>query len=373
MHSRTFSFFLSRGYKYFFKPLAFKVDPEKVHIRMVSLGEILGKNRAAKKTLSGLLVQKNKILEQDIAGIKFKNPIGLSAGFDYEAKLTQIAPSIGFGFQSIGTITNHSYEGNTKPRLGRLPKSKSLMVNKGFKNPGAITITKKLQKLRFQIPLGVSIGRTNVTGLNLEESIQDIIQAFKTFESEKTKNSYYELNISCPNLKAGVDFYKPESLNRLLEGVDELKIKKPVFVKMPIIKSDKETLDMLDVISKHSPKGVIFGNLQNRTSSGFNKNELKKFKVGNFSGKPTFNRSNELIELVYKSYKERFVIIGCGGVFSAEDAYLKVKKGATLVQLITGMIFEGPQLISEINYKLPKLLSKDGFTHISQAIGSDFK
>ncbi len=347
------------------------MDPEQVHIRIVFLGEWFGKNKAAKKTLSGLLVEKNKMLEQTVLGIKFRNPIGLSAGFDYEARLTQITPCIGFGFQSIGTITNRSYEGNTRPRLGRLPASKSLMVNKGFKNPGAKIIAAKLEKLKFQIPIGISVGRTNVEDLGQEESIQDIISTFKTFESEKTNSAYYELNISCPNLKSGVDFYKPENLNQLLVEVDKLNIKKPIFMKMPITKSDKEILEMLEVIAKHAPIGVIFGNLQNRSCPSLRKEELKKFKVGNFSGKPTFERSNELIELAYKNYKDRFVIIGCGGVFSAEDAYVKIKKGATLVQLITGIIFEGPQLISEINDKLPKLLSKDGFTHLSQATGKD--
>jgi dihydroorotate dehydrogenase len=195
--------------------------------------------------------------------------------------------------------------------------------------------------------------------------IKEIIAAFKRFE--KTNNSYFELNISCPNLPHA----KELDLEKLLSQVDKLKIKKPVFVKMPINKSDKETLELLKVISKHTPQAVIFGNLQkDRNDKSLNKSELAKFPVGNFSGKPTFERSNQLIKLAYKNYKKRFVIIGCGGVFSANDAYTKIKLGASLVQLITGMIFEGPFLISEINEGLDKLLTQDGYENIFEAIGT---
>jgi dihydroorotate dehydrogenase len=127
--------------------------------------------------------------------------MGLAAGFDYEARLTQSLFPWGFGFQTVGTITNNPYEGNPRPMLGRLPKSKSLMVNKGFKNLGAETTAKKLKGLTFKIPVGISIGRTNSPKLTTqEESIKDILIAFRKFEKEKIKNAYYELNISCPNL-----------------------------------------------------------------------------------------------------------------------------------------------------------------------------
>jgi dihydroorotate dehydrogenase len=140
---------------------------------------------------------------------------------------------------------------------------------------------------------------------------------------------------------------------------------------MPIEKSNEEVLMMLDVISAYSPAGVIFGNLQkNRHDPAFAQNEVRKFHVGNFSGKPTYQRSNELIELAYKHYSQRLTIIGCGGVFSAQDAYKKITLGASLVQLITGMIFEGPQLIAQINLELVDLLHNDGYSHIFEAVGS---
>ena len=139
---------------------------------------------------------------------------------------------------------------------------------------------------------------------------------------------------------------------------------------MPIEQTDEETLAMLNVITDFPVAAVIFGNLlKNRKDKALDPEEVKQFPVGNFSGKPTEERSNELIELSYKRYGKELVIIGCGGIFNAKDAYKKIRLGATLVQLITGLIFEGPQLIAQINIGLDELLRQDGFSNISQAIG----
>ncbi len=363
-------------YQNLLKKLFFLVDAETVHENMLNAGEYSGKNRFLKNITKWLFVKKSVIISQKLLGINFNYPIGLAAGFDYEAKLTQFLPYLGFGYATVGTITNLEYEGNPKPRLGRLPKSKSLLVNKGFKNEGAEVIAQKLSKLKFEYVQGISIGRSNSDKLiSQRDSINDIVKSFKTFENNKVRNSYYELNISCPNLIHGsVDFYSPKKLNDLLTAVDKLKLKKPLFIKMPIEKTDKETLSMLKVISDHSPKGVIFGNLQkDRKHPSLIKAEVKKFKMGFFSGKPTYQRSNELIKLAYKKYKNRFTIIGTGGIFSADDAYTKIKLGASLVQLITGLIYQGPQLVSEINFGLTELLKRDGYKHISEAVGVDAK
>jgi dihydroorotate dehydrogenase len=281
---------------------------------------------------------------------------------------------MGFGFETVGTITNLPYKGNPKPRLGRLPKSKSLMVNKGFKSSGADFVSEMLSDKNFDIPVGISIGRTNCINLKTQkQSVADIVEAFKTFENAKVKNAYYELNISCPNLihAGSVSFYPPKNLEELLVAIDKLKLKKPVLIKMPIEKSDREVLAMLKVIAKHSPVGVIFGNLQkDRNHKSLDKTEVKKFKVGNFSGKPTFDRSNELISLAYKKYKDRFVIVGCGGVFNASDAWEKITRGASLIQLITGLIYEGPQLVSQINQGLVHKLELHGYSNINSAVGT---
>ena len=360
-------------YKNIIKKILFQIEPETIHNAMVNLGGQFGKSKSIQNFFSSQFKIEDESLKQNIAGIEFANPIGLAAGFDYEARLTQILPSIGFGFETLGTITNLASEGNLKPRLGRLPKSKSLMVNKGFRNLGAIKTSEKLTGLSFEIPVGISIGKSNVPECDSQaKSLQDIINTFMIFEKSNTKHAYYELNISCPNLQGNVSFYPLGNLKELLAEVDKLHIKKPIFVKMPLEKTDYEVIKILDTISKYCPKGVILSNLsKNRKSRLLRPEEVGKFpgNAGSFSGKPTYELSNELIKLSYKTFKDRFAIIGCGGVFSAKDAYEKITLGASLIQLITGMIFEGPQIASQINSGLIELLKKDGVGHISEAVG----
>src|SRR6185369_10516867 len=177
-------------YVHLIKPLLFKINPESVHESMTSFGEFLGKFNWMKYIVSYFLRYENPMLHQTIARIEFKSPIGLAAGFDYEAKITQISSSISFGFQSVGTITHKAYGGNAKPMLGRLPKSKSLMVNKGFKNLGAKKTIEKLESLSFPrrresiqitkgFPIGVSIGKTNTLSIKTQrEAVKDIISSF---------------------------------------------------------------------------------------------------------------------------------------------------------------------------------------------------
>ncbi len=417
-------------YKNFIKPILFLFDAEFVHESMLSFGEFIGRFTAKKWFLKKLFGKKYPELKQNILDIDFDSPIGLAAGFDYEAKLTQILPSLGFGFQTVGTITNQAYEGNQKPRLGRLPRSKSLMVNKGFKNKGAKVISEKISRLTFGNAVGVSIGVTNTEKITtIEQGIHDIVSAFKTFSAKGGHATsdvagtfdgaasgghasgstfhFYELNISCPNLKVKIDFYPHtynqeaqglnsvqdhqhdqqdesnkfevgvgvnalENLNKLLRTVSQLGVKKPIFIKMPINITDDEALAMLKVIVENKIAGVIFGNLQkDRNNEILVKEEVQKFSVGNFSGKSTEKRSNELIKLSYQNFGKQLVVIGCGGVFSAQDAYKKIKLGASLVQMITGLVFEGPQLVSDINRDLAKLLRKDGFKNISEAVGTE--
>jgi len=360
-------------YRNFIKKFLFLFDAEFVHDFIVGFGGSVGGSGLLGGLMRKCFYVRNRKLTQVIVGINFENPVGLGAGFDYQAKLTKVLPFLSFGFQTIGTITNHPYAGNPRPRLGRLPKSKSLMVNKGFKNPGIKEIVKKLQKKEFKIPVGISIGKTNTTKqMSQLEAVEDIVSAFKIAECSRVNFGFYELNISCPNLFGDVDFYSPEKLKELLSAVTNLKLKKPLFVKMPIEKTNEEVLKMLQVIADFPIAGVIIGNLQkNRKDKALNAEEVKKFPVGNFSGKATEQRSNELIELAYRKYEKKMVIIGCGGIFNAKDAYKKIKLGASLVQLVTGLIFEGPQLVTQINIDLVNLLKKDGFINISEAIGQD--
>lgn len=372
---KLFVVFSGLIYKNLLRPLIFLFNSEVIHEFFTSFGEILGK-KPINKLPAVFFSQIDKNLNQTLFGIEFNSPIGLSAGFDYEAKLMDILPSVGFGFETIGTITNMPYEGNPKPRLGRLVKTRSLMVNKGFKNDGIKIISQKLKNRKFKIPIGISIGKTNTTKIKTQkEAVEDIISAFKIAENYKLNNCYYELNISCPNLIGNIEFYEPQKLEQLLKEINLLRLSKPVFIKMPISKTNDEIIGIMDVVVKYPfISAAIFGNLQkDRTDKSFIKEELRKYPIGNFSGKPTEKRSNELIKLVYQKYGKQIKIIGCGGVFNAKDAYEKIKLGASLVQLITGLVFEGPQLVAQINYDLVDLIKKDGFNNISESIGSGIK
>lgn len=247
------------------------------------------------------------------------------------------------------------------------------MVNKGFRSAGIRSILKKLEHTKFDIPVGISIGKTNRPEIaTQEEAIVDILEALRLIESSAIPFSYYELNISCPNLSGNVSFYEPERLDKLLGRVTGLGLSKPLWIKMPIEKRNEETRVMLDIIMRYPIRAVIFGNLQkNRHDPALDPVEVARFPQGNFSGKPTQKRSDELIRLAYRHCGKKLMIVGCGGVFNARDAYQKIKLGARLVQFITGLVFEGPQLPAEIARGLVELLKKDGFQNISDAVGKE--
>ncbi len=342
-------------YAVILKRIFFLLDPENVHNLMTRVGAVMGQFWLMRKLNSVVFAYYSPQLATTHNGITFPNPVGLSAGFDYNGNLTQILPAVGFGWHTIGTVTLEPYAGNPQPRLGRFPNSKALLVNKGLKNLGAHQIIKNLQPLEFSIPVGISIASTNRLFSTTKEQIMDIMSCFALFEKSQVKHRYYELNISCPNTFGGEPFTTPDRLEVLLSALDTVKIQRPIYVKMPIDQSEKETLALLAVLDKHTVAGVILGNLtKDKNNPAVAKEDLSNWKQqkGNLSGKPTFDRSNTLIALTKKHYRKRFTIIGTGGIFSPEDAQLKLKLGADLVQLITGMIYVGPQLIGSINRNL---------------------
>ena len=357
-------------YKNILQPIFFHIDPENVHDTMIFLGKFLGSNFITKWITSILFNYSNKKLEQNILGIQFKNPIGLSAGFDKNADITEIVPSVGFGFEEIGSITGEPCKGNPKPRLWRLKKSQGLIVYYGLKNDGCEKIEKKLKSEKFSIPIGVSIAKTNcIQTVKKEVGINDYVKAFSTL---KDIGNYITINISCPNAFGGQPFTKAEDLNDLLTEIEKIPCNKPVFLKLPPDLSTKELDDIINVCNNHRVDGFICTNLTKDRTNEEIKRHLKDSDikmVGGISGKPIKELSTKMIKYIYQKTKGRYIIIGCGGVFSAEDAYEKIKAGASLIQLITGMIFEGPQLISEINQGLVELLEKDGYKNISKAIG----
>lgn len=365
-------------YRNIIKRILFLFPADSIHVMFLHMGRFLGKYEFTKKLISRMWTYRDTKLEQDILGFRFRNPIGLSAGFDYNADLVNILPSVGFGFHTIGTLTYEPYAGNPAPMLGRLPKSKSLLVNKGFKNEGVKKALSNLSMNESEAIRGVSIGVTNKAYDTFEEMIDNLILGFR--EAELFDDfDYYELNISCPNLRniksLTGELASPKGLHHALQRINTMGLKRPVFIKMPLERSNQEMTKLIDTIIPFSyVHGLIFSNLaKDRDNKVFDRCEVENAGPGNFSGKPVEDQSNILIRFAYRSYRERFIIIGTGGVFTAEDAYKKIRSGATLVALITGMIYQGPQVIGEINEGISALLNRDGYTHISQAIGADVK
>ncbi len=350
-------------YRHLLKPAFFARDPETVHDRMTAAGARLGRHRLGRKITGSLFDYEHPALEQEILGIRFRNPVGLSAGFDKDARLTDILHSVGFGFVEVGSVTGKKCPGNPKPRLWRLPESRSLAVYYGLKNDGCEDISGRLSGKRFAIPVGVSVAMTNCSeNLDLENALKDYEHAFRTMEPV---GSYLTINISCPNAQGGQPFIRPENLEKLLARLDRIPTGKPVFLKLSPDLSEKDIDEMLAVAGAHRVAGLICANLTKKSGS----NPYK----GGLSGKAAEDPSNSLLASVCRKAGGRFVLIGSGGIFSAEDAYRKIRLGASLLQLITGMIYEGPQVISEINQGLVELLHKDGFKNITEAIGFDNK
>ncbi len=361
-------------YKRIFKQIFFLFDPEFAHDLVIYIGSILGRFRFITCICLRMFSYKNKRLNQKIKNISFSNPVGLSAGFDKDGDLVNILPCIGFGFAQIGTITNLPYGGNPKPRMYRLKKTKSIVVNYGLKNIGVERIVSKLKKVKVKdFPLGISIGRTNCKEAGeLDKGVRDYSECLsKVIESDV--GNFYTINISCPNLHGGEPFTTPEKLRYLLKTLYSNPVSKPVFIKMPVHLKWSGFNELCKVADSFNVDGLIIANLAKDRTSANLKDYLPDHIKGHMSGMPTQSLSDELISKTYENYKDTFVIVGVGGIFSAEDAYEKIKKGASLVQLVTGIIFEGPQLVGQINKGLVRLLDKDGFYNISEAIGAYHK
>ncbi len=336
------------------------------------MGGKLGKSAIGKFLTKTTFYYQNPALKQEVLGLEFTNPVGLSAGFDKDADLINILPEVGFSYSQVGTVTYNPYKGNKKPWTHRLKKSRAILVNYGLKNIG---VKKVVEKIKGSTPnhnflLSVSVGKTNSEDtVNDREGIKDYYNCLKYFVDHEVAD-FYTINISCPNTFGGEPFTEPEKLNNLLKNLSEIKHQKPVFLKMPINSSWDEFKSLCETAIKYGCSGVIIGNLNKNRNDPAVLDPIPKNLEGNVSGKPTKKLSNELISKTYQEFGDKLVIVGVGGIFSPEDAYEKIKRGASLLQIITGMIYEGPQLIGEINRGLVSLMKKDGYKNISQAVGT---
>lgn len=359
-------------YTHVAKPIFFRFDPEQVHDRMVSFGKTLGRTSIGRRAVKTAFAYSHPALVQELFGIRFPNPVGLTAGFDKNAELTEIVPSVGFGFEEVGSITGEPCEGNPKPRLWRLPKSKGLVVWYGLKNEGSEALARRLEHRSFDAPVGTSVARTNSPQtMETEAGIADYAKAFRAFA---TIGDYTTVNISCPNTCGGEPFTDPERLHQLLVVLDDIPTEKPVFLKVSADLSTEELNALVAVCDNHRVHGFVISNLTKRYDRpAIDPAEREKIIKGGVSGRAVFDPSNELISHLFQTAGERYLIIGSGGIFSVEDAYEKIRRGASLVQLATGMIFEGPQLIGEINRGLVELLGRDGYSHLREAVGSYYR
>jgi dihydroorotate dehydrogenase (fumarate) len=362
------------GYRYVAKPIMFRRTPDAVHhglIRTAKRVQAIPGVRA----LPQLWSYRHPMLETEVAGVAFRNPIGLSAGFDKTIEMPPLMKRVGFGWMTGGSVTWGAYEGNEKPWFHRLPNSKSLVVHAGLPSEGTSVVAARVAQyprhLFAGFPLNVSVAKTNSReSVGDDAGVKDYCESLAVFD-RLHEVSLLEINISCPNTFGGEPFTTPARLEKLLQGVDALQLSRSVFIKMPINVTVREFDALLATIAAHRVAGVTIGNLMKDRKKVKLKDPLPDDVKGNLSGRPTKDLTTELVRRTYRAYGDKLVIIGVGGVMSADDAYEKIKAGASLVALITGLIYEGPQLPGDINRGLVRLLKHDGYQSVADAVGVD--
>lgn len=335
------------------KPMLFTFDPEQVHDMFTWFGEAASRFSLTRSMIEVLFNYTNPALAKNINGISFSNPVGLAAGFDYNGRMAGILKHVGFGFNTVGTVTYLPYEGNPKPRMVRMPKSQAILVNKGFKSEGVHKIVERLNNpLLKDVNFGVSVGSSNVPSVDsISKAIDDYLKTFDVLRN-CSNIKYYELNISCPNTSLTENFTVRKNYETLFKNVKDLNLSKPIFIKMPNELDQAQMDEIVSVALSLGFNSFIFSNLiKDRTNSYLDKDEVLAVKglKGNFSGKPTSLGSSNHLRYFRGKYGKEIVLVGCGGIFTPQDALDKLNAGADLLQLVTGMIYEGPQLIGQIN------------------------
>ena len=361
------------------RPVIFLMDPEQAHYSMKRIGVFLGSNFITRAFTSLLYDYGHKSLNIKVDGIDYRNPIGLSAGFDKDGELTKIYPSLGMGLAELGSITGEICPGNPGKRLFRMVKSKAIVVWYGLNNMGAEKLSARLSGQDFgRLRVGINAALSNMSSeFDLDSSINDYLKTMTLF---KDIGDYYSVNISCPNTQEGEPFVDKDKLDALLTAINkEIRpiANKPIYVKLAADMSVPEINTIVDACMEHGMEGVVCTNLAKPEFNTEHRPEeypttkglLPKGK-GAMSGLPLQRISTNVVRHVYRRTRGKLTIIGVGGIFSARDAYEKITSGASLCHMITTMIFDGPQNISEINRGLVKLLKADGFNSIAEAVGS---
>ena len=331
-------------YKLLIRPILFCFDPEKVHYFTFSLIRILAKIPGFSLLFRALYEVKDSRLETEVFGLKFKNPVGLAAGFDKNAVLYKELSDFGFGFIEIGTITPKAQDGNSKKRLFRLKEDSAIINRMGFNNGGVDEAVLRL-KQNNGVLIGGNIGKNKVTPNEQATSDYEIC-----FEALFDYVDYFVVNVSSPNTPNLRALQDKEPLTDLLQTLQNKNLakpkQKPILLKIAPDLTDEQLLDIIDIINDTKIAGVI---ATNTTLSREGLASENKIEMGGLSGKPLTKRSTEVIRFLSEKSNKSFPIIGVGGIHTAQDAIEKLEAGASLVQLYTGFIYEGPALVKAIN------------------------
>ena len=360
-------------YKHLLRPLLFLKDPEEAHEQTLAF---LSRVDFLAPILELFFSVSDSRLQVGIGPLRFPNPVGLAGGFDKNGKAIKIWPAFGFGFMEIGAVTPLAQPGNPKPRLFRLPEDEALINRLGFNNEGADAVRGRLDAVqknggRPKIPLGINIGRTKV--VKTEDAAADYLF---TFERLYSFGDFFTLNVSSPNTPNLRDLQEKKLLRDLLNAIQERNRAlarergsqvKPIFVKVDPDMNFAQLDEIIDVLESQQVIGIIATN-----ATAFLREKLitRVDEPGGLSGKPLKERATSFIRHIYQVTQGRLPIIGVGGIFTAEDAYEKIKAGATAVQILTGFVYEGPAAVKRINRGLLRLTEQEGFKEVSEVVGS---
>jgi dihydroorotate dehydrogenase len=359
------------------RPLLFRLDAETAHHWTVEACRLAGMVPGVTMLSRTLLEVHSPLLETEAFGLRFSNPIGLAAGWDKSGRALRILDALGFGFAEIGSVSARPSQGNPRPRLFRLPEDRAIIVNYGLPNDGAEVVAARLRAHRPLHPLGVNIVKTNdgpgAPPCRDEDILADYERSVRLLHLHA---GYLTLNLSCPNAKGGKDFFaQPGNISRFLECLCSFGITCPVILK---IAPRDEPAEHERVLLECEPfpfvRGFCFNLPQGKPESleFISPRSAFAHQPGAVSGKPVASLINRCIAGLYaKMDRQRYILIGTGGVFSAEDAYTKIRLGASLVQIYTAMIYEGPGVVKRISSGLVDLLERDGFHHVAEAVGCD--
>jgi dihydroorotate dehydrogenase len=339
------------------KPILFKFDPEKVHYFVTANLKRFNRFPGGPALSRAIWDVADSRLEKEVFGLKFKNPVGLAAGFDKNAEMMGEMANLGFGFVEIGTVTPLPQPGNPKPRMFRLPEDGGLINRMGFNNLGVDVAAQRLADFRKNakpglknLIIGGNIGKNKVTPN--EDAVSDYIKCFdKLFDVV----DYFVVNVSSPNTPGLRALQEKEPLMQLLNTLQQRNLKngisRPILLKIAPDLTDEQLDDIVEIVQQTGIAGIIATNTTISRAGLASPGELKN-EMGGLSGKPVSKRSTEVIRYLHKKSNGAFPIIGVGGIHSAEDAVEKLEAGASLIQLYTGFIYEGPGLIGRINRKL---------------------